>query len=158
MYGLKAPLDHVTATRLPARSGGFTRSVLNSVEKPGFWESFSGGNDPQARLIMNPNFFSTPNSNIRIVTFELRSERLDLELIRFRKEVDAICQRYCGDCIGRLRSFHEEHAIALTTLNINVLPEPEECSVSLLTDMVLSLPAILTKIQESKLSAFDFMN
>ncbi|HYP40004.1 MAG TPA: hypothetical protein VEX13_06550 [Chloroflexia bacterium] len=78
------PLDHQTANyiisaqkvqqaikleRFDARSAEFTRTVLENAQNPDFWKTFKDGADPQARLLMRPEYFSRPNPFIHINTY-----------------------------------------------------------------------------------------
>jgi hypothetical protein len=78
------PLDHQNAQlfistdkvekaikeeRFDARSAEFTRKVLENAQNPEFWKTFKDGADPQARLLMRPEYFSRPNHSIHINTY-----------------------------------------------------------------------------------------
>jgi hypothetical protein len=78
------PLDHKNAKyiistekvqqaieqeRFDARSAEFTKKVLENAQNPDFWKTFKDGADPQARLLMRPEYFSRPNPFIHINTY-----------------------------------------------------------------------------------------
>jgi hypothetical protein len=158
LYGLKDTADVATGTSHPARSSAFTHAVATGARTEGYWRAFAGGNDPQARLIMNPNYFATPNSAVRICVFEREQTEADLVLRNLGRDLLDACMTWVATAEREVRVFATEHAVALARLDITLAPGPADLSASILCDYVNTLPKLLDLMTERGLSAFDFMN
>jgi hypothetical protein len=123
------------------RSAAFTRGVLESAQSAEYWSKFEGGNDPQARLITNPNYFATPNHLIRIRVFEDAEPTAHL-FAEFNRRVWSICRKYVDFCYRTLERFIKKYRRQLAILKINFSLEPADGSVSVLGDQVRSLKKI----------------
>ena len=143
-YGLQQKMGQ-RLSGMDARSPEFTRCVLESAQNSEYWAQFEDDNDPQARLITNPNYFATPNHLIRIRVFEDAEPSAHL-FAEFNRRVSLICRKYRAAYYQTLDKFLRKYASQLQRLNIDLDVKQTE-SLSVLSDQVRTLPLLLPKIE-----------
>lgn len=158
MYDLKDTADAATGTAHDARSPAFTRAVVTGARTEGYWRAFAGRNDPQARLIMNPNYFATPGNAVRICAFEREQREANLVLASLERDLLDGCLAWAADAERQVRVFAREHTAALARLEIVLDPGDTDRSASIMCDYVNTLPRLLELMSARSPSAFDFMN
>lgn len=83
----------------PTTARGMTAAVLDRQSSPDFWKAFKGQwAEPQARLIMNPTYFATPNDAVRINVYGAHHAPIEAAKAKVRslvrEAVQAMCQPF----------------------------------------------------------------
>jgi hypothetical protein len=130
----------------------FTNASLSCVKDPQFWANFKGGYDPQARLLMNPKFFSQPNKIIHINTFTTLTKENQRTVNDALESITVICGKWQRIVAQRIAALLEEHHSEIERCCSDMLPLQVMLSgsVGLLYQRYISIMEIVTEIQRRK--------
>ena len=130
----------------------FTKASLSCVKDPKFWENFKGGYDPQARLLMNPKFFSQPNKIIHINTFSTLTKENERTINEALERIASTCGKWQQLFAQKIAALLEQHHSEIEPWLSNMvgLQGMLSGSVGLLSQRYISIMEILTENQRRK--------